>query len=259
MSVGRAGSGLRDDALRYLQMSSILVVSIAVWELYVQMNDINPVILPSPSFTLHTIIVDLDFYLYHTWITFYETVLGFIGGVALGALSAIGIFYVGYLRRTLYPVLTTIHVVPKIAFAPLLLIWFGPTTISKVLLALLVVYFPILVNTYTGLVETEAELIELGRSFNVGEWFLFSKIRLPSAAPLVVTSLKMAVTFAVIGAVVGEFVGSQEGLGFVIVQASKQARMVDAFAAITFTALLGLVLYLIAYYIEKPLLFWYEN
>lgn len=259
MSLATSRDRLRPELTRYLQMSSLLFIILVLWEFYVQFYDVNPVILPSPSFTVGLILEDLQFYLFHTWITFYETVLGFIGGVLLGVLSAIGIFYVPYLRRTLYPSLTTIHLIPKIAFAPLLLIWFGPTTTSKVILALLVVYFPLLVNTFTGLTETKEEMIELGRSFGVSEWFLFTRIRLPSAAPLIVTSLKMGIVFAIIGAIVGEFVGSKEGLGFVIIQATKQARMADAFAAITMTALLGLVLYLLAYYSEKSLLFWYEE
>lgn len=242
---------------RYTEVVWGIVLILVAWETAVRVNDINRVILPAPLDVVQVMLENQEMLIYHTGVTLYEVALGFFFGTLLGFVSGVGIFYVPYLRRALYPLLTTISLVPKISFAPLLLIWFGVGTTSKTILALLTVYFPVLVNTYTGLTEIDDEMLELSRSFRVSEWFLFRHVRLPNALPFISTSIKLGVSYAVIGAVVAEFVGSTKGLGYLVITTSARAQTPITMAAIFMTILIGLVLYWIAAYFDRRLLHWY--
>lgn len=243
----------------YLRYSSLLVALLLLWEGSVQVLDVHRVVLPAPSLVVHVLLEESSLFIYHSWVTLYEIAIGWVAGVALGFVSGVGIFYNGYLRRALYPLLTTISLVPKIAFAPLLIIWVGVGPASKAILALLTVFFPILVNTFVGLREIDDDLLNLATSFRVSEWFMFWKVRIPNAAPFVVTGVKLGVSYAVIGAVVAEFVAATQGLGYVILVATGEARTAEAFGGIFMTIVIGLLLYGIAHYFEHRLLFWHED
>jgi NitT/TauT family transport system permease protein len=156
----------------------------------------------------------------------------------------------------IYPQIVVLQIVPKVAIAPLLLIWAGYGMTSKVLLALLISFFPIVVNMVTGLVAIEKELLELCRILHAGRWQEFSKVRLPNALPYLFSSLKVASTLAVIGAVIGEFVGGSEGLGHLIIIANTEMRTSMSFVSLFSLSILGFLLYGIVVLAERVLMPW---
>lgn len=242
-----------------VQYSSLLILAVLTWEFGVAYAEIPAFILPRPTIIVDEIVSNQAFYVENTLITVKEVILGLLVGGAFGVFSAIIIFYVDILRRTLYPFLAMNYVVPKIALAPLFVFWFGDGTMSKVLLVMLIVFFPLLVNTFTGLVEIDEALIELGRSFGLPEAIMLGKIRLPAALPYISTGFKLATVLAVIGAVVAEFVASSEGLGAVVVTATAMAQTTRAFSAVVITLIVSLVFYGVAVFLDKRLLFWYDE
>jgi NitT/TauT family transport system permease protein len=154
------------------------------------------------------------------------------------------------------PILIALQSVPKVALAPILLVWLGLGIESKLAIAWLVAFFPIVVDTSAGLQSTPRELLELARSLRASRWQVFSKVQFPAALPFIVTGSKVAVTLAVIGAVIGEFVGSSEGLGFLLMSATSQINSPLAFAALFALSALGILAYLLVVAIEWLLSPW---
>jgi NitT/TauT family transport system permease protein len=220
-----------------------IIATLAVWELLTRIFHIPGFILPSPSAIFVEAVTRYPLYLYHSWITFYEMVVGFLLAAAVGVFLAVVIVYSRIIRNMIYPQIVVLQIVPKVAIAPLLLIWAGYGLTSKVLLALLVSFFPIVVNMVTGLVAIEEELLDLCRILHSGRWQEFSKVRLPNALPYLFSSLKVASTLSVIGAVIGEFVGGNEGLGHLIIIANTELRTSMSFVSLFSLSILGFLLY----------------
>lgn len=218
-------------------------VVVGVWEVLVRIFGVPTFILPPPSRVVVEGVTRYRLYLYHTWVTLYETLAGFVLAAVVGVAMAIGIVYSRFLQNATYPLIVTLQIVPKVAIAPLLLIWVGYGMTPKVLLALLVAFFPIVVNMVTGLWAVEPELLDLCRILHSGRWQEFYKVRLPNSLPYLFSGLKVASTLAVIGAVIGEFVGGNEGLGYLIIIANTELRAQMAFASITGLSVLGLALF----------------
>jgi NitT/TauT family transport system permease protein len=179
----------------------------------------------------------------HILATVESILLGFVVAVVFGAAGAVLIVYSETLRRALTPLLVTLQIVPKIAFAPLILVWFGIGLASKVTIAFLIAFFPVLINTAVGLVQVEPDLLDLARSIKAPPAWVFFKIRFPNSLPYFFAGLRVASTLAVIGAVIGEFVGSDVGLGYLIVIANNQLDTPLALASILLVSFIGLVLY----------------
>ena len=213
------------------------------WELAVGFFQIPSLILPAPSAIIAEGYHRFGIYLQHSFVTLYETVLGFLLAAIIGVILSVGIVYSRVLKSAIFPLVVTLQIVPKVAIAPLLLIWVGYGASSKVLLALLVAFFPIVVNMVTGLAEVDEELLELCRILQANRWKEFFKVRLPNALPYLFSSLKVASTLAVIGAVIGEFVGGDSGLGYLIIISNVEMRTSMAFVSIVGLSVLGLVLY----------------
>jgi NitT/TauT family transport system permease protein len=165
-------------------------------------------------------------------------VAGF-AGVALG----VAIAWSTTLARALVPFLVFVNTLPKVAVAPLFLLWLGYGIVPNILIAALIGFFPVVINTAVGLTQVDEELLDLGRVFAAPTWKVFLKIRLPNALPYVLSALKITATAAVVGAIVGEFVASQAGLGMVIVNAQTNLNTPVAFAALVWISVLGLALY----------------
>lgn len=253
-------SSLAHNAAIYLQFLLIIGPTLILWEAWVQIFNIQPVVIPAPSFILQTAINEFGRYITQTWHTFVSIVVGYIPGLIFGILSAISIRYIPILRRTFYPLLLLTYLIPKVAFAPLFVIWFGISIWSKAFLVLLIVYFPVLINTLAGLEQEDPELLDLCRSYAGDDrWFLFWNYRVPTAAPFVVTAMKLGGTYAVIGAIVAEFVGSATGIGRLIIRANRNALITEAFTGVLFVAFLGLVVWGSLTLLENRLLFWYEE
>lgn len=194
---------------------------------------------------------------WHAGITLYETLAGFALSVAVGIPLAVLIVYSPVLRSAIYPLLVVAQAVPKVAIAPVLLLLLGAGEVSKVVVAFLVAFFPVVVDTATGLAATPPELLDLSRSYRAGALRTFVKVRFPMALPFVFSGLKVAVTLAVIGAVVGEFVGSDRGLGYVIVSATSYWKSNLAFAAMLLLALMAVGLFALVELVERLVCPWY--
>ncbi len=233
-----------------------IIATLVVWEVLTRLLRIPGFILPAPSAIFLEAVARYPLYLYHSWITFYEMVVGFLLAAAVGVSLAVVIVYSRVIRNMIYPQIVVLQIVPKVAIAPLLLIWAGYGITSKILLALLVSFFPIIVNMVTGLVAIEEELLDLCRILQSGRWQEFAKVRLPNALPYLFSSLKVASTLSVIGAVIGEFVGGNEGLGHLIIIANTELRTSMAFVSLFGLSILGLLLYGLVILAERVCMPW---
>lgn len=232
---------------------------IAAWQSYVEIFDVSTIILPSPYEILQASWQRYDLLLQQAWPTFLESVYGFGLAVLIGIPMAVCVANSRILNLTLYPILIATQSVPKVAVAPIILVWFGIGMQSKLAIAFLVAFFPIIVDTATGLQATPPGLIELGRSLRASRWQMFWKIQLPAALPFVFSGAKVAVTLAVIGAVIGEFVGSVDGLGNLLLSANSQFNGPLAWAALVWLSVLGILLFMAVSVTERILMPWWAD
>ena len=233
-----------------------IIALLVVWQAATVVWDIPLWLLPSPRDIFIAFWVSRTSLLVHIGVTLYETMVGFVMAVIVGVPLAALLVSSDVMWRTLYPILAAVQSVPKTAIAPLLLVWFGTGEIPKVVIAFLISFFPIVVNTATGMVLVEQDLLYLVRSLYATKLQTFWHIRLPNALPYIFSACKVAITLAVVGAVIGEFVGADAGLGYVILIASSQLKTDLAFAAIFLLAVLGMALFWIISALERVLLPW---
>ena len=220
-----------------------VVLIIAVWVLACWLANIPTVVLPSPDKVLRALVIRADLLLSEGWITLKETLYGFVLALLIGLPLAVAVANSRPLNLMFYPLLIALQSVPKVALAPMLLVWLGTGLESKLAIVWLVAFFPIIVDTAAGLRATPKELLELAHSLNASPLQIFLKVQLPAALPFMVTGAKVAITLAVIGAVIGEFVGSSEGLGFLLLSATSQLDTPLAFAALFALSVLGIFVY----------------
>lgn len=233
-----------------------VVLFVALWQAYVEIFHIAPVILPTPVQIAQAFADNRHALLSQGWVTLQECVYGFGLAFAAGVPIAFIIANSPILSQMLYPLLIAMQSVPKVAMAPIILVWLGTGIASKLALVWLVAFFPIVVDTATGLRITQTSLLELAISLRATRMQIFTKIQIPAALPHILSGAKIAVTLAVIGAVIGEFVGSSEGLGNLLLAANSQLNTPLAFAALISLAVLGLGLYAVVAAIEAALSPW---
>jgi len=228
---------------RYVPSLALFGALLLIWQVVPPLLRIREYLLPGP---LAVVGAALNFSIpwhAHIWITTLEILGGFalagLGGVALG----VAIAWSETTARALVPFLVVVNTLPKVAVAPLFLLWLGYGVVPNVLIAALIGFFPVVINTAVGLTQIDEELLDLGRVFGAPTWKVFAKIRLPNALPYVLSALKITATAAVVGAIVGEFVASQAGLGMVIVNAQTNLNTPVAFAALAWISVIGLGLY----------------
>lgn len=193
------------------------------------------------------------------WVTFQETLIGFVLGAGAGFLLGVYVALSPVFRRAFYPVVVLFQSTPRVALAPIFISWFGFGMTSKFALAATICFFPVLVNTISGLTLIDENAGLLMRSLRASRWQTFRQLRLPNAIPTIFAGLKAALTFALIGAIVGELTASNEGAGHLIETAAFQFRMDDVFAYLFMLAFIGLGLFLIAQYLERKLVFWHVD
>lgn len=233
-----------------------VVLLLLVWEAAIQVFDIQRFLLPRPGDVLATLWESREILLDESWVTFQESLLGFLLAVAVAVPVAILLTFSKIAARIIYPVLVISQVIPKVAVAPLLVVWMGFGVAPKILLAFLVAFFPIVVNTATGLNNLEPKMIHLARSMGASTWQTFVYFRLPSSLPIFFAGLKVGVTFAVIGALVGEFVGAGSGLGHLTVIAMGSLNTELVFASIIVMAAIGVAMYVVIEILERLLVPW---
>lgn len=222
----------------------VLMLLIAVgWQLYVTWADVNPVILPSPTQILTTTWESRSLLLSDLAVTMTEIGLGFLLGVIVGMLCGMAIESWRTMERVLYPLVVASQAVPIFAIAPLLVIWFGFGIMPKVLMAAVIVFFPICVNQVEGLRSADAGVIELLRSYGASSLRIFRTAKLPSSTPFLLAGMQLGATYAVIGAVIAEWLGASEGIGYRMVVANSLSDTELVFAAIFVVAIVGLLLF----------------
>jgi NitT/TauT family transport system permease protein len=231
--------------------TATLVGALAVWELAIRVLHVPNFIMPAPSAIVGEGWAWRHHFVVHTWVTLYETLGGFALSMVVGVPLAVLIVYSPALRRALYPLIVLTQSVPKIAIAPVLLLVLGHGEIPKVIVAFLVAFFPVVVDTASGLAATPPELLDLSRSYRASAFKTFAKVRLPMAMPFVFAGAKVAITLSVIGAVVGEFVGSDQGLGYVILSATSYWKTELAFSAMILLSVMAIVLFAAVSLVER--------
>ncbi|MEE8449548.1 MAG: ABC transporter permease, partial [Thermodesulfobacteriota bacterium] len=229
---------------------------IGLWEVLVPVLEIPRFVLPTPSQILGEIFNVPATLARHSLVTLYEILLGFLIGVGVGVGLAISIVYSKVLEETIYPLVIFTQVIPKIAIAPLLIIWLGYGAPPKIVIVFLICFFPMVIDTAAGLKSVEEDMLHLIRALGATPWQIFTKIRLPNAMPYIFNGMKISVTLAVVGAIVGEFVGASEGLGYLILVGSANLETNLLFAAVIVLSLLGIVLFSLVRVLEKICIPW---
>lgn len=236
-----------------------LVGCLVLWWLITATQIVPAYLLPSPSTTWHVMVERRGYLTTQAWSTTYETILGFVIAIVIGIGTAVLIVYSSQADKTVYPLLLFAQVVPKIAIAPLFVVWLGFGLMPKVVIAVLIAFFPVVVSTVTGLRSIDPELLDLASTMGASPIKTFLKIRFPAALPHVFSGLKVAITLAVTGAVVGEFVGGNHGLGYVILTATGNLDAPTVFAALVITTVIGVVLFVLVQMAERLALPWHPS
>jgi len=220
-----------------------LVVCLAIWEAAVRYFDVPVYLLPPPSLIARKLIETYPMFLQQTLHSAIAIVVGFVLAVVVGIPAATLMIYSEWFRRSVYPILLTAQVLPKVALAPLFIVWFGFGLLPKVLMTFLISFFPIIIDSLIGLNAVRPESLMLVRSMGGTRWQAFWKVRLPGALPSIFGGFKVAITFAVVGTIVAEFVGSDNGLGYILVLARGNLDTVTVFAAILWLIAIGFLFY----------------
>ena len=234
---------------------------IGVWEFAVHHYRVNAILLPPPSKVAQSLMNGLSTGLFfqHFLVTIGEAASGFciaaVAGVVVGTL--VTQFWV--LERTMYPYLVALQTMPKIAIAPLIVIWFGYGKTSKVVIAAMISFFPILVNVVVGLRNCDPAKIDLMRTLSASKWQIFWYVKLPNALPFMFAGFNIAIIFCILGAIVGEFVGAEAGLGFLIIAANTTLDVSQVFAVLVVLAAFGVTVFLGLQYVHRKVVFWAES
>jgi len=252
------------DELRarpHLALSALVFVGgVLLWEAIVRVFRVPSFLAPAPTAVAASLAGGIRTHLYveHFGVTLYEALAGFLIAAASGIVIGAVIAQFRLVERTLYPYLVALQTMPKIAIAPLIVVWFGFDTSSKVVIAATVAFFPVLVNVVVGLKTIDAGKLELMRSLRATRWQTFRLVQFPNALPFVFAGLDVAVVFSVLGAIVGEFVGAQRGLGNLILQFNMTLDIAGVFAVLIMLSLMGVALHLIMQAIQRRIIFWAE-
>lgn len=253
--------GLLRERPELLLVPLLFVVVTGLWQLAVEVFEVPIYLFPAPSDIFWALVERLGngLYIEHGLHTLGEALLGFVFAAAAGITVGSVIAQFRIVEKTLYPYLIAIQTTPKVAIAPLFIMWFGFGMTSKVIIAAIISFFPILVNVIAGLRSTDAQRIELMRSLRASRWQIFCMVRLPSALPMIFAGLQIAIIFAILGAIVGEFVGSNAGLGNLILQMNFNLDTAGVFGALVCLSAMGITLHVVMQRIQRRLLFWAEE
>jgi len=234
----------------------VLVALFAAWEIYVSASDINVVTLPAPSRILDAAYTNRALLWDHSLVTLKETVIGLIVSIAFGVALALLIDAFAPARRALYPLLVGSQTIPVVVIAPLMILWFGFELTPKIIVVTLYTFFPITVAFASGLAATSPEALVLMRTLGAGRLKTLLVLKVPHALPYLFTGLRIAVTYAMVGAVFAEWSGAREGLGIYVLLMKNSFRTDMVFAAVFLIALLSLALFVLVGVIERMVVRW---
>jgi len=244
---------------RYVLPAATLLFLLVLWQVLVTALNVPALLLPPPSAIGAELVKWRGLMFQHSLVTLYETVLGFLLGIVLGVPMAVAISTSRLLQNTIYPLIILAQSIPKVTIAPLFLIWLGYGILPKVFVGFLVAFFPIVIDTATGLNSVEPELLDLTRALSASEWQTLWRIRFPQALPFFFSGLKVSITLAVIGAVIGEFVGSNQGLGYLILTGTAELKTAFVFACMLLLSAIGIGLFALLVAIERFLIPWHAS
>ena len=250
-----------------------LALALALWEAGVALLKIPIYLLPAPSAIVGTLwqLLSAGFVpptyvgalaqgiLYDAYITLLEAVIGLLIGTVVGLVFAIIMTQSRFAEQALYPIVITIRSTPTIAIAPIFIIWFGFTVMPKAIVAALATFYPVLVNCITGMRSVEPTTLEFFQSVHASKWEVFWHLRVPNTLPYFFTALRLNVSLALIGAIVGELVGARDGVGHMITAAAVTLRTTEVFSGVVVLTAMGLVLTELVSFVQARVLFWHET
>lgn len=239
-------------------IAGVFVLVIALWHLAVTLLQVSHLIFPGPAAVARAVydgLLNGDI-VSHLWVTLYEILAGFAVGALAGFILGALIGQSAVLEAVLYPYVVAFQTVPKVAVAPLFVLWFGFGVTSKIVITATIVFFPVVANTIVGLRSAPRDQIDLMKAFTASSWHVFRMVRLPHALPYVFAGLDIGIVLAVIGAIVGEFVGAQAGLGYLILQRNFSMDAAGMFAILIVLSIIGIVLHGIVKFIAQRVIFW---
>lgn len=229
--------------LRLLRPLLAIVILIALWQLVVTVTGVPRYILPAPLAVGRALIAERELLAHHAITTVIEILGGLIGGVLLGLMTALSLARFRPLRRTLLPLLLVSQAIPLFALAPILMLWLGYGLGPKILMAMIIIYFPVASTGYDGLRQTPQGWLDLARTFGLNRRQVLFRVQLPAALPSLASGLRMAASAAPIGAVIGEWVGASRGLGFLMLNANARLQIDVMFAALVVLVVFAILLY----------------
>jgi NitT/TauT family transport system permease protein len=252
-STGRVGVKL----MRMVTPVAGVLVFLAVWQTGVMLSKVPAYLLPAPTEIAQTFIDEFPRLLRHGWVTTYEMLLGYLLAVAIAIPLAIAITSSQRFDEFVMPTMLFFQVVPKVAIAPLFLVWFGVGAMPKILVAFLISFFPIVIDAAVGLRSMSSEMTDLARSMGASRTQIFTQFRLPTSLPYLFSGLKVAATLAIAGAVVGEFVGADKGLGYLLLVTNSNMETALMFSTLVALTFIGLVFFYSVEFLESLLIPWH--
>ncbi len=250
---------LISKSANWLPPGLIIAASLGLWQGLVKLLEVPRWLLPSPWDIARELVRSRGLLTEHAWVTLEEVLLGFALALAVGIWLAAGIAYSRMLERAVYPIVIASQTIPVIAIAPLLLIWVGPETTSKVIVVALISFFPIVVNMVDGLKSVDPDTVNMMRTLGASRWQLFTKVQVPTSLPFLFSGIKVAIVVSVIGAVVGEWVGARAGLGHLMRISGPLFLTARVFAAIVVLSLMAIALFIVVAVMERYILHWYHT
>lgn len=247
---------------RYANIWRLLItvlVLLSLWQAIVTLFAMPPFILPPPLLVFEKLLENYSLLFHHAMITLSEIVLGLILGVSMGLLFALQMLLFKPVRRWLLPVLIASQAIPVFALAPILMLWFGYGMTSKVVMAALIIFFPITTTCFDGLRHTPTGYLDLAHTMGANRWRTLWHIRFPAALPTLASGIRVAVVVAPIGAVVGEWVGSSGGLGYLMLQSNARMQIADMFSALIVLAVFSIGLYYLTDSLLKRFIPWHRE
>jgi NitT/TauT family transport system permease protein len=233
-------------------------VFLLAWQAISVFGHISPAILPPPTMVLDQLVENFPLVMRDTCPTTIETLAAFLISIPLGIVLAALIVYSTLAQQALYPNIVFFQLIPKIALAPLFIVWLGIGPSARITFSVFICFFPILIATAAGLRSVETNMLRLCRSLRMSEWQILVRIRFPTSAPYIFSGMKVSVTLAIIGVVVGEFIASEQGLGYLILFASSREQTDLALACIAVLCVVGLLLYGLVVLAEKAVMSIYD-
>jgi NitT/TauT family transport system permease protein len=254
----------RDQLMRYLPWIStplLLLIIWGLWKAIIAITGVSPFVLPEPGDAIGSLVAlarEAETWR-HALITATEAIAGFLIAVVVGVILGVVLGRLYWLERAMRPAIVAFQVLPKVAVIPLLIIWFGFGLTSKVLIAAVLAFFPIMLNVLLGVRSVEPGHRDVMRSLNASRWETFRRLELPSTAPYVLAGMEVGIVLAVIGAIVGEYLGGSEGLGYMVVTTLNALNAPELFAVIILLAGLGSVLFFVVNGLKRILIPWHES